>query len=330
MNQLPTITDYANAIKIPQLIKANQLKGGYPVERNRKLIKYSGGFCVVFPYQTSNAKYAVRCWHANVSNAQERTRLISEAIQSSHLPYFVSFDYVSNGIVTPTGTQPIVIMDWVDAKTLKEYLKEYRHDAIILNQLAESFKRMVSELHQHHFSHGDLQHGNIMVRTNGNLVLVDYDSMCVPTLVGQKEEIKGLLGYQHPARWKNNSLTEKADYFSELVIYLSIKAIAKKPELWERLNLEDSETLIFSADDINSKGTTHIFNELKTDNELNPYVTKICEYLQKESIEELLPLEKATVSLTDSITDKWKTGNGYKPKPKQDLTGLADSISNKW
>ena len=71
-----------------------------------------------------------------------------------------------------------------------------------------------------------MQHGNIMVKDGGQLVLVDYDSMYVPALDGWDEEIKGLQGYQHEARWKNKKLAPKADYFSELIIYLSLLGLS--------------------------------------------------------------------------------------------------------
>ena len=76
---------------------------------------------------------------------------------------------------------------------------------------------MAKELHAAGVSHGDLQHGNIMVNADGSLILVDYDSMYVPSLEGYADEIKGLVGYQHPARWENCKCSPKADYFSEKV-----------------------------------------------------------------------------------------------------------------
>ena len=123
MATLPDPRDYIISIDNPLLIKAEDLQGGNPIKKNGKLIRYTGGFCIVFPYEVLGNKYAVRCWKAAISNAKERTKLIAESIEKISLPYFVKFKYVDNGIVTPQGMQPIVLMDWVNAKTLKEYLK---------------------------------------------------------------------------------------------------------------------------------------------------------------------------------------------------------------
>lgn len=327
---LPSIPDYTISIKTPQLVHPPVLANGHPIEKGSNVIKYSGGFCVVFPYETPTRKYAVRCWHAEIADAKKRTQLIAEALKASNLPYFVGFEYYEDGIMTSLGKQPIVVMDWVNAVPLKKYISAHINEPKKLNDLAERFKTMAIDLHHHHFAHGDLQHGNIMVKNDGSLVLVDYDSMYIPALKGMKDEIKGLQGYQHEARWRNEYITEKADYFSELVIYLSIKALALIPALWEDLKMEDTETMLFSAEDIKSKGTSSIFHILKTQDELNPLVDKLCEYMQCFTIDELSPLESATISTLDSISAKWSGGNGHVAKPQVVHIDNADDISNKW
>ena len=157
---------------------------------------------------------------------------------------------------------------------------------------------------------------------------IDYDSMYVPSLQGENDEIKGLVGYQHPSRWKCKDATPKADYFSELVIYLTLRSLAKFPKLWEELRMEDTETLLFDAEDIESKGNSDIFKFLQKDKELKPLAEKISEFLLKSSIEDLEPLENALISKADGIAGKWKKGNGYTPKtPNVDNPG---GIATKW
>lgn len=331
---LPSIPDYSTAIQTPGLIHPAILQGGHPVEKHNRMIRYSGGFCVVFPYQTPTNKYAVRCWHAEVADAKQRTQKIAKALADSQLPYFVGFNYYEQGIMTSQGMQPVVVMDWVDAAPLKKFIGEYIHNSAAINKIADNFKTMVGELHSHQLAHGDLQHGNIMVRKDMSLVLVDYDSMYAPSLTGMLDEIKGLVGYQHKARWDNKYVTPKADYFSELVIYLSLKALAKQPQLWNDLHMEDSETLLFSKEDIESKGTTPIFATLRKDDDLAPMVNKLCEFMYKNSIDKLEPLEDAIRTQQDmvnGIVGKWGTGNGYIPEPN--LKGHiddAENIATKW
>ncbi len=331
---LPSISEYSTSIKTPALIHPSILAGGHPLEKGLHLIKYSGGFCVVFPYETSTNKYAVRCWHAEVSEAKHRTQVIARALKDSKLPYFVGFDYYEDGIMTPQGVQPIVVMDWVDAKPLKKFLADNIDSPSSINVIADNFKKMVSDLHKRKFSHGDLQHGNIMVTSDNSLKLVDYDSMYVPGLKGMTDDIKGLVGYQHEARWRNKLVTEKADYFSELIIYLSLKALAKDTTLWKKLNMENTETLLFSGDDLKSKGSSAIFQRLSADSELSPMVEKLREFLNKDSLSDLSPLEDAVKSeierLSEKISTQWKGGNGYVSGAKETKIEDSQKIASGW
>lgn len=282
--------DYVNSIQVPQLIKTQKLQGGYPEMNGIRPIMFTGGYCVVFPY-VADKKYAVRCWHASLNGAQERTSIISEYLSRINLPYFVDFQYYDEGIATPKGVMPIVVMDWVDAKPLKLYIEDNLHRPDVLSRLAESFIQMAEDLHANSISHGDLQHGNIMVRANGDIVLVDYDSMYVPELDGYPNEIYGLDGYQHPLRKTEKKVSPKADYFSELVIYTSLKAIEKYPELWKELEIRDTDTLVFSKEDLYSKGKTPIFNRLSADPYLSELVEDMLRFLNCSSIESLEPIE---------------------------------------
>ena len=325
---LPTIPEYSTSIEVQSLVLPEVLKGGHPIAKGTRLIKYSGGFCVVFPYDVAGKRYAVRCWHAEVENAKVRTQRIAEALEASHLPYFVGFEYFQNGIVTPQSVQPIVVMDWVDAKPLKCFIAEHIHDKAVLLKLADNFKQMVSDLHREHFSHGDLQHGNIMVNADCSLVLVDYDSMYVPSLNGMSDDVKGLPGYQHPLRWKQQKLSEKTDYFSEWVIYISLRALALDSSLWKDLKMEDTDTMVFDGDDFSEGRSAKIFSRLLKNNELSPLVEELLSFLKAKSLDELQALEDGLIPMYERISEKWKSGNGYEP-PKA-YTEDVSAISSKW
>ncbi len=328
MPTLPSCSDYSTSIVVDSLVKASQLAGGKPEMYNGKPVKYAGGYCIVFPYIVSGKKYAVRCWHANLEGAKERTKKISSSLHTLNMPYFVGFEYVEDGIATPLGVQPIVIMDWVEAKPLKDYIEEHLFDSDTLNRLAGTFLNMTLQLHEHSVSHGDLQHGNIMVKSDGSLVLVDYDSMYVPELDGWTDEISGLPGYQHPARWTNKYLTPKADYFSEMVIYTSIVALAELPQLWQNLKVRDTDTLLFSADDINSKGKSPIFEILDSKDACSGLISQIRQALQCNSIDDITPLKVSRISIADSVSELWGD-NGYKPKPPYENADVVD-VTSKW
>jgi serine/threonine protein kinase len=309
------------------------LKGGKPVELNNRLMMYTGGFCVVFPFQLVNKKYAIRCWHVRVHNVRARIRKISKKLRQLQLPYFVEFTFKDKAILTASGLQPVVKMEWVEADNLKKYMAKNRHDKVLMKKLADSFLEMVRVLHQNQISHGDLQHGNILVKKDGSLVLVDYDSMYIPELAGEKEEIKGLPGYQHPARYSNAYVTPYADYFSELVIYLSILALIKMPELWNALKMEDSEEMIFSGKDFASKGSSPVFKRLlRCNDSLIKSLTKtLIDYCNKISILDLKPLEEVVrpPATLGSVCYKW-VSTMFDSKTQPVFILNIKSISDKW
>lgn len=332
MAPLPSCVDYITSIETPQLLKAKELQGGSVVLKNGKPLRYAGGFCVVFPFQLqNNKKVAVRCWIAHVSDADRRSRQISTQLKKSGLPYFVGFEYIPQGIATPLGVSPIVIMDWIDAIPLKGYIKNNLNSPNRLLDLANQFLQMSKDLHIAGFSHGDLQHGNIMVNPDGQLYLVDYDSMFVPGLENVSDEIKGLAGYQHPGRNKQVWLSPKSDYFSELIIYTSILAIAHQPNLWSELEIEDTETLVFSQDDLDCPNQSSIFLRLKKDPCLSDCIEAIENALRESDIENLLPLEHAIVSastrMVEGLQTKWQT----RPVPIIEQKSVnIDELKSKW
>lgn len=330
------IEDYSAAIGVPQMVKAPSLRGGHPVERNGRLLKYAGGFCVVYPYDVRGRKYAVRCWHTPVQSVQDNLDTILSVVKRSGLPYFVPCSYVPDAIMTAKGMQPAVVMDWVEADPLKKYIGDNIGRPAVLLDLADEFLRMTSALHKAGISHGDLQHGNILVRHDGELTLVDYDSMYVPGMMNVPDEIKGLEGYQHPARSRQKYRGPKSDYFSELVIYTSIRALSSHPELWRRYNLANTETMLFTEADIRSGGTTEIFRIIESDSDLRHLGRALKDALRENSLDRIIPLEDIVCgqaeSLVGSISGRWDSIS-FKATPFQsniDIFNCLKDICSRW
>jgi serine/threonine protein kinase len=201
-------------------------------------------------------------------------------------------------------------MDWVEGKPLKEFINDNigSQEGVLL-AIAEEFKNMVAYFHQQNIAHGDLQHGNILVKPDGKLSVIDYDSMYIKPLDGMTDTIKGLPGYQHPARVKNKIINHKLDYFSELVIYLSLLAYAQNPALWN--TYYETEDLFFSKEDFANPGASPLIIGLsKSRNSMVVQLTqKLKEQLMVREIDELSPLEDLLVNklevAKEGIVDKW-------------------------
>src|SRR5207244_4291206 len=118
---------------------------------------------------------------------------------------------------------------------------------------------LVRHLEAAQMAHGDLQHGNILVR-GGSIHLVDYDGMWVPALSGRHATEIGHRAYQHPER-SEQDYGQEIDRFSALVIYLSLAALARDVTLWERFHTGDN--LIFVREDFLQVGRSAIWQQLR-------------------------------------------------------------------
>lgn len=171
-------------------------------------------------------------------------------------------------------------------------MTQNKEDKQTLKKLAKDFSNMCEQMHKHHFAHGDLQHGNIMVGKDGKLYLVDYDSMYTPSLQGAFDDIKGKDEYQRPKRKDNKFAHEKLDYFSELIIYISILGVAENPDFVEEYQLKDAERMLFSKNDFQNITQSKIYQELQAlKGEFLILLRILVDYLSKSDIQDLIPFE---------------------------------------
>ena len=335
MPELPSRTDIVTAMRNPQVsYKVPELEGGNILQKGSRIIQYSGGYTTVFPFvDRSGNKIAVRCWIADIGEAKKRTQAIANHLIALNSPYFAKFSYVEDALLVKGDLFPVVVMDWVEGETLKEYINDHIHDSGAITALAEQFKSMVHHFHQNNIAHGDLQHGNIMVKADGSLMTIDYDSMYIDELEGFPDVIKGLPGYQHPARLSNEDLIPELDYFSEVVIYLSLLVFAKSPALWNEYY--EKEDLLFSKDDFESSGSSELFRKLLKigDTKISDLTEKLIDMLQVKDISDFSPLEEILVDRREasinSIFDKWDKQPNPPQINKAELPS-ADNIFDKF
>lgn len=292
---MTTIPDIRTSIenKNSLVIDKHAQQGTFLRDDRGRLLAYAGGFSVVFPYCTNNGeKWAFRCWHADVSNTQRRYEIISESIRHSGLSFLTDFIYEKEGIIVDGTVYPTIRMKWVEGLPIKEYICNNRTSRGILNNLADDFIRMTREMHLKSLSHGDLQHGNILVDANGAIHLIDYDSFYCPALKGEPDNVTGLPDYQHPSRITNKVVSEKLDYFSELIVFLSIKAIAAQPSLIDKYKIKDSDRMLFSKEDYLDLEHSEIYNDIHAlGGEFREMLGVLKEYLCYHDIDYLKPFE---------------------------------------
>ena len=303
---MPTIPSIRTSVENKDvLVLDNHAKNGtFERDARGRLIAYTGGFSVVFPYRTANGeKWAFRCWHSDIKNTKKRYETISDAIKKANLSFLCEFQYIDKGINVEGNIYPTTRMRWIDGITIKDYICQNRYSKDLLIALADNFLKMTQALHAQSLAHGDLQHGNILVDKNHQLYLVDYDSFYCPQLKGEADTVTGLADYQHPARISNKSVSEKLDYFSELIIYLSILAIAEAPFLADKYKVADADRLLFSKEDFVDIRNAPIYKDIcSLGNDFQDLLAVLEEYLVHRKIDYLAPFESSLLHQKVSFT----------------------------
>lgn len=330
MSNYPSRTDIVTAMRNPQVsFKSNEIIGGSVIQKGSRIIQYSGGYTTVFPFnKPTGSKVAVRLWIADIGDAKKRSLEISNYLESLNNSYFAGFKYIDDAVLVNGTLHPIVLMDWVDGKTLKEYVNSNITDSLKILDLADKFKQMVQYFHQENIAHGDLQHGNILVKNDGSIVAIDYDSMFIAPLNGMVDTIKGLPGYQHPARQINKFVNPSLDYFSELIIYLSLLVFAEMPGLWN--TYYETEDLLFSKEDFSNPNSSKLISAcLKSPNKnIADLTEELLVELKANDISKLRPLEDLLIDkrevTKENIFDKWDK----QPNPAQQKEATLPNKNN--
>src|SRR2546430_1376674 len=218
----------------------------------------TGGNAVVYKATLGQSAWAVRCFLRPISDHAERYAAISKHLQKNRSAHSTEFVYLADGLRIKGGTFPIVKMAWVQGQHLDRCVEGLLDQPRELAGLRERFATLVKDIERAKFAHGDLQHGNILF-TGKDLLLIDYDGMWVPALIGRQATEIGHRAYQHPKR----SMTDYGPYldrFSALVIYLSLLALEVDHKLWDQYYTGDN--LLFVREDFNEPGKSPIWGDL--------------------------------------------------------------------
>ena len=293
----PLRGEYDTAVRnLDKFVFDNVLKHGKPVMQSNNphfLRSYNGGKAIVYEIQTNPKKFALKCWVEDLGDLKIRYKAIDRYLNQIKLPYFVEFSYSDQGILVNGHKFPTLRMEWVNGIGLKTFISNNINNSVCIRDFADKFLTMVNSLHQSNISHGDLQHGNIMVGDNGEICLIDYDSLYIPSLSNEEDKIKGLDGYQHKDRSKIVKLSPKSDYFSELIIYLSLLVISEKPNLWK--SIEKEERLLFSTADLETPRSSPVFAQLtkpaQFSHEVIYFTLELEKFCRQSDIHSLQPLE---------------------------------------
>lgn len=257
----PTAQDYNESIQnLDSCTDDPEIKAGELVKDPRGLPRVvSGAFASVYRIQSSRYDLAVRCFIRPVRDQAERYRRISRFICSDDLPYTLDVHFIEKGILVRRQWFPIIKMEWVKGEPITSFVSRNLKNRKVLSRLRTKFWLMLIDLARAGVAHGDLQHGNMLIR-NDDFVLLDYDGMYVPDLHDYKSREKGHPNYQHPAR-NSSHFGPYLDHFSAWIIDTALLAVQEEPALWENFGAGD-ESLLFKRADFLDPTASKLFQTL--------------------------------------------------------------------
>jgi hypothetical protein len=262
----PSPREFWEAIQTPQLCFADPiLRTSKPaLDRLGLPLVASGGFASVFKLNTADGAgaKAIRCFRGSLGDKERRYKELSAHLARYRDNPLARFQYVPDGMAVAGKRYPILVMDWIEGSTLDVYIAgvlKLPDAKQHLRHLAEQWLHLMSALNERTAAHGDLQHGNILVN-NGVYTLVDFDGSFVPSLAGLQSIENGHANYQHPKR-RPEYFNSTLDRFSGLVIYVSLLALERQPELWPRYH---DENLLFKRADFEAPRRSALLSEIKS------------------------------------------------------------------
>lgn len=261
---------------------------------------FQGGFALVFPLLCGNHKIAFKIWYNDVEYVSERMDCLADFFNKNQLPFIVNTQFYKNGFNVNGNHIDALVVQWVNGLNIKEYIKKVLDDNVAdnvketqLKTLASKLYDVFNEMHKYNISHGDLQHTNIMVDESNSIKLIDYDSFYIPQMGLSKKVTDGYMAYQHPLFKSLAYTNEKSDYFSELIIYISIIAFAEDLQLWRNIKTEDNEYILtFDSSDYDDIDNSKLFKHIRS---LSPQLKDLCDilriYLNTQDLNKLQPFE---------------------------------------
>ncbi|HZS44219.1 MAG TPA: hypothetical protein VFC63_03905 [Blastocatellia bacterium] len=257
----PSPQDYNEALQHPRSSFADpELKQGEATLTALGLPRpITGAFASVYRMECGGRDWAVRCFLREFSDQSQRYAAISRHLTAAKLPYTVGFDFQKEGIKLNRRWYPILKMEWIEGDLLIDYVRKHLNKPASLARLASRWVAMARALNAAGVAHGDLQSGNVLV-VRGELKLIDYDGMYVPTMAGQKSHEIGHRHFQHPKRTLGH-FGPGLDNFSSWAIYLSLIALSRDSSFWKKTNAGD-ESLLFQESDFKNPTSSATFRLL--------------------------------------------------------------------
>lgn len=252
------IANWHNTVLDPE-IRAGQL-----ARDDHSIFNYGGANLYVCIYRVSNWMIRFFCTnpnHPTPVDIQERYRAIAQFCNEQRLSCLLPVTYVERGILIGNDVFPLVKMPFLlGYSPLGYFVSNNYQESEVMHQLCDAWLRMMHELEEAQVAHGDLDLTNVLVQEQGQrrltLKLIDYDNMWIPANSGRSQTEFGHVHFQHPDFMPPNPrpYSPLMDRFSAMSIYISLRTIAERPELYDEYGADEEDHLLFTDYDYQNAG----------------------------------------------------------------------------
>jgi len=267
---------------------------------------------------STNKKFALRIPHNYIPQIEEtlsRLDTIAEKIIEKKIDWFPQYRVVRNALTVLDKELPVIVMPYIEGTSLSKYVGMNRENPKKLTELCTNLSTLEARLFESGFDHGDVSPGNILVCENGDINLIDPDSLYhLECAVSRCTEL-GHPSVSHPCRTPAD-IGPGLFIFPLRLMILIIQAIIKNPALIEEN--PDPNAFFFEESDLQKPANSKKFKQIKRALSKQQY-DPILKALANPS------LQGATEILRPDISSVSKPVILFHPS-EMDLTDLADSL----
>lgn len=159
---------------------------------------------------------------------------------------------------TTTGGQPYLVMEYVEGVPLDEWCRQQRPTLSQRLRLFQSLCAAVQHAHQQLIVHRDLKPGNVLVRHDGEPVLLDFG---IGKLVGENENAREATlfqvltpAYASPEQLRGETATTLSDIFGlGLILFELLTGVALRKQKGDTTRLMPSSLAVSGEDWLRSE-----------------------------------------------------------------------------
>lgn len=218
-------------------------------------IMFSGNRSVVFKASHKDKIIAIKCYETSTKQFIDGLIESSQYFATLNSPLTNQSNIYPNELVVhdelndETYELTLETYNWVDGQTIGSELCEaaYLNNQARLNFIIDGFILLAINLLDAEFAHGDLKADNIIIKSDGEFILIDLNNAYIPSFHFSPSKEIGTDGFRHPLR-DSSYYNNRIDDYPILVMLTTILTAQKSPQLF--FKHYDGEFSIFSPKEI--------------------------------------------------------------------------------